>query len=82
MPPTGGLKDNNFSFRLYQDKRLAKDLKRNGFTVIEVSYYSFFLNWGDRLLPPASWAVRAESLKNSKIQRRLGRNFIVLMQKI
>jgi len=82
MPSTGELKDHNFSFHLYEQQQVKKDLEKIGFAVVQVYYYNFFLNWGDRLLPPRSWAVRLESQKNFKIQRRLGRNFIIKAQKM
>jgi ubiquinone/menaquinone biosynthesis C-methylase UbiE len=81
MPPTGELNDNNFSFRLYHDNHVVRDFKKTGFKVMEVRYYNFFLNWGDRLLGPASLTLGAEGLDTYKIRRRLGRNFIVVGKK-
>ena len=82
ITPTGRLRDKNFSFRLYNDENVIEDFNKAGFTVIEIRYYNFLLNWGDWLLPPAFLAMYMEGLKCPKIRRRLGRNFIILAQKI
>ena len=82
MPSTGQLRSNNFAFRIYRDNQVTESLEKTGFTVTEIRFYNYFLNWGDRLLPPVTWAIRAENLKNSKVQRRLARNFIITAQKV
>lgn len=79
---TETLNGSNFSFRLYRYGHVEKDLQRIGFTVVEVRYYNFILNWKDRLLPSENTAIRLERLNDSNIWRRLGRNFIVLAQKV
>lgn len=73
--------ESNFSIRLYCYEPVAEVLKTIGFTVVEVRYYNFCLNWKDRLLPSGDLSVRFECLNKYKIRRRLGRNFMVVAKK-
>ncbi|MBN1391580.1 MAG: methyltransferase domain-containing protein [Sedimentisphaerales bacterium] len=68
--------------RLYRPARVIEDLQNVGFKMVDVKFYNFFLNPANRLIPSKSFALYLEYLNKYKIARRLGRNFIIVAQKI
>jgi ubiquinone/menaquinone biosynthesis C-methylase UbiE len=68
--------------RLYRPARVIEVLQNTSFKMVDVKFYNFFLNPANRLIPSESFALYLEGLGKYKIARRLGRNFIIVAQKI
>ncbi len=78
----GKLTADAFSYRLYRCARVVEDLQKTGLRMVKVRYYNFFLNPGSRLIPSKTFALYLENLGKYKIGRRLGRNFVIVAQKM
>ena len=57
-------------------------VEKIGFRVHNVRFYNFFLNLENWLIPQKWLAIYCERLNKYKLSSQLGRNFIIVVQKI
>lgn len=72
----------NKKFRLYSLKGVEEYLQKTGFKILEIRYYNFFLNIGNHIFPSKRLSTYLEHLKENRLIRILGRNFLLVLEKV
>jgi len=74
--------DSDDQYQLYACTEIADKLQKIGFRILNTRFYNFFLNAGDRMIPPKWLAIHCERFNKYKMGHRVGGNFIIVAQKI
>lgn len=72
----------NKKFHLYSLKSVEEYSQKAGFKILEIRYYNFFLNIGDYIFPSERLSTYLEHLKENRLIRILGRNFLLVLEKV